>query len=622
MTTERPNTRQPRAAAAPTTPDPIEIAMEAEASGAPPAGFAAEVLRKQSALIGWQIRNERMGFGLRALAGVAGLLAAAILGGMAWNASQADGLVVEAFSVPPDLAHQGMTGTAVAAAVLDQLARLNREANARQSLAISDGWSARSHVEIPSTGVSIDEIDQLLRRWLGHETHVTGEVSVTAAGMAIAARASGGSTVTAGGPAGDLQALASGVAEQLLAQARPIEYANVLRNRQQVEAAISVYASVIATSESTLERADAHRNLGGLYLMQGRNAEAAAEEREAIALGGQDAHLVLTFAEHGLGHNQVAAEESALGVADAQRNRAGSAVRRAMGLANARMHRALLVGDYTTAEGLVAPDLVRKNNTPGGYDISSRQDHMDALIGLHRTGDARRELPLMLRASRTAERGESFRTPLMVKAAAADQDWPGVLEVLATGSTNPTQALMDAPSGDAWRALALARLGRLPEAQALAATLPRDCYRCLRVRAEVAEAAGDRRAADGWFAEAIRQNPALPFADTDWGRVWLARGDVAGALSAAQAAHRKQPAFADPLELWGEALLAQGDAKAAAAKFAEAAKFAPRWGRLHLKWGEALAKLGKADEARAKWRAATTMDLSAADRAALKAHGV
>ena len=35
-----------------------------------------------------------------------------------------------------------------------------------------------------------------------------------------------------------------------------------------------------------------------------------------------------------------------------------------------------------------------------------------------------------------------------------------------------------------------------------------------------------------------------------------------------------------------------------------------------------LAKLGKADEAPAKWRAAAGMDLSAADRAALKAHGV
>ena len=60
-------------------------------------------------------------------------------------------------------------------------------------------------------------------------------------------------------------------------------------------------------------------------------------------------------------------------------------------------------------------------------------------------------------------------------------------------------------------------------------------------------------------------------------------------------------------------------AKSAAAKFAQAQPLAPRWGRLHLKWGEALARLGRAEAARAKWRAAAGMDLSAVDRAALKA---
>ena len=611
-----------RKTAAPTTPDPIEIAMEAEAGDAAPDSPARRVLLGQERLIGadlklrgWEIADRRAAFGLKLLLALAALGAAAALGAMAWTASKADGLVVEAFSVPPDLARQGMTGTAVAAAVLDELGRLNRASNAAQSLSISDGWSAQSHVQIPQTGVSLDEVDRLLRRWLGHETHVTGEVSLTAAGMAISARASGGSTVSAAGPADGLPAIAAGLAEQLLAQARPIEYARVLNMRQQPEAAIRIYRALAAASESTAERAIAHRSLGGIYFTQGRLADAAAELREAIRLGAPEAHLVLTFVEHGQGHNQVAAEESALAVAEVQRRKVGSALQQTRDLAYARMHHALMVGDYRTAEKLVAPLLETRRR--GGFDTSRRQDHMDALIGLHRTGDARREVPLMLRASRTVERGESFRTALMVKAAAADQDWPGVLETLATGSTNPSQALMDAPSGDAWRALALARMGRLPEAQALAATLPRDCYRCLRIRAEVAEAAGDRRAADGWFAEAIRQNPALPFADTDWARVRLARRDLDGAIKAAQAAHRKQRAMADPLEVWGEALLAKGDAKGAAAKFAEAAPFAPQWGRLHLKWGEALAKLGNADEAKVHWRNAAGLDLTPAERLTL-----
>ena len=612
--------RRRKAAPAPTTPDPIEIAMEAEASGMVPVGFAQEVLRRQSMLIGWQIANERIGFVLRAMTGLVGLLAALALGAMAWTAHQADGLVVEAFAVPSDLARQGMVGTAVASAVLDQLARLDRESNAAQSLAITDGWSAQSRVVIPQTGVSLDEVDRLLRRWLGHETHITGEVSLTAAGVAISARASGGSTVTIAGAAGDLTVLAAGVAEQLLAQARPVEYGRLLHIRGQTDAAIRAYIAVVDSSESQAERAQAHRNLGGLYLIQNRNSEAAVELREAIRLGAQNARLVLAYVEHALGHNQVAAEQSALAVADDRRRRGDNAVQRAWQLANTRMHHALLVGAYQSAERLVVPALAVRAR--GGYDVSQRQDYMDALIGLHRTSDARRETPEMQRDSRTGERAESFRIPLMVKAAAADHDWTGVLQTLDTGTVTPAWAIMDAPTGDPWRALALARLGRLAEAQALAATLPRDCYRCLRIRGEVAEVAGDRRGADSWFAEAIRQNPALPFAQTDWGRVRLARGDIDGALKLAAEGHARTADFADPLELWAEALLAKGDAKAAAAKFAQAEALAPRWGRLHLKWGEALAKQGKADEARAKWRAAASMDLSPTERATLKAHGV
>ena len=125
--------------------------------------------------------------------------------------------------------------------------------------------------------------------------------------------------------------------------------------------------------------------------------------------------------------------------------------------------------------------------------------------------------------------------------------------------------------------------------------------------------------ADRWYAEAVRQAPALPFAQTDWGRIRLQRGDIDGALELAADAHAKTADFADPLELWGEALLAKNDAKGAAARFSKAAQFAPRWGRLHLKWGEALAKLGKADEARAKWGAASGMDLTPTERARVTA---
>ena len=93
--------------AAPTTPDPIEIAMEAEASGEAPRGVAHRVLAKQEQLIGWQIASERAGFALKVLTGVAGVAVAGALAVMAWQASRADGVILDPFTVPPALAAEG-----------------------------------------------------------------------------------------------------------------------------------------------------------------------------------------------------------------------------------------------------------------------------------------------------------------------------------------------------------------------------------------------------------------------------------------------------------------------------------------------------------------------------------
>src|SRR5690348_12467339 len=94
-----------RRASAPTTPDPIEIAMEAVASGrADPGSPAHRVLLRHEQLIGWQIMKERAGFALRCLTGLVGIIVAVGLGSLVWSASQERGLVIEPFSVPPEFA--------------------------------------------------------------------------------------------------------------------------------------------------------------------------------------------------------------------------------------------------------------------------------------------------------------------------------------------------------------------------------------------------------------------------------------------------------------------------------------------------------------------------------------
>src|SRR5258707_2541439 len=52
------------------------------------------------------------------------LLVVCGLGSMVWNASRERGLVVDAFSVPPELVQTGMTGSVVANRLIDKLGQL------------------------------------------------------------------------------------------------------------------------------------------------------------------------------------------------------------------------------------------------------------------------------------------------------------------------------------------------------------------------------------------------------------------------------------------------------------------------------------------------------------------
>ena len=595
--------------------------MDAEASGVAPAGPARRVLEQQERLIRWQVTNERAGFVLRLGLGLAGLAAAVVVAVMAWAASRADGLVVEPFSVPPALAERGVTGAAVAGEVLNQFARLNTEARISDVLQVSDSWSGESHVEIPQTGVSLDEVNRLLRRWLGRQTYVSGAVMLTGEGaIELTARTGQGELVRARGAADSLPELSGALAEQLLAQVKPSQYGRVLFQRGALDQAIAVLSAVIRTSTDRDELRDAHSGLGVVFLVTGRRQDAANELRRAAEAGAKNAYLLISYAERGLGHHRLANEASELAMRNRPSNLPKEALRAYDG--QVRSNAAQLQGDFLTAEQLARQVIGRDTRLGNGGALAGAtagiENHIVPLIGLHEIGRARREVSLLATSGMSAARIESFRTNMLTRIAADAGDWTGVLAALDVGPPNPTGGHLETPTPDAWRALALAHLGRLDEARTLAVGLAPDCYRCWINRGEVAALAGDRRGADAAFAEAVRQAPKAPFADTAWGAALMAHGDATGAITHLRQAVRLAPRFADPRALWGEALLARGDAAGAAKQFAKAQPFAPRWGRLHLKWGEALAKLGKADEARAKWRAAAGMDLSPADRLELQ----
>src|SRR5882724_6028214 len=69
----------------------------------------------------WTRFNHRMYGLLQTILLILGLGIVAALAGALWSAIGAEGVVIEAFSVPPDLEEQGLTGQVLATKLLDRL---------------------------------------------------------------------------------------------------------------------------------------------------------------------------------------------------------------------------------------------------------------------------------------------------------------------------------------------------------------------------------------------------------------------------------------------------------------------------------------------------------------------
>src|ERR1700749_1551586 len=159
------------------------------------------------------------------------------LGGAVWSAVSDNGLVVESFSVPPDLAQRGLTGDVIAAKLLDKLSSLQSQTvSSRAASSYANNWGSDIKLQIPDTGVSIGEFNRSLHTWLGHQTRITGEVYRTPTGVSVTARTGSDTSPTFTGSDADLDKLIRQAAESVYRATQPYRYAvflaNVGRNKE------------------------------------------------------------------------------------------------------------------------------------------------------------------------------------------------------------------------------------------------------------------------------------------------------------------------------------------------------------------------------------------------------
>jgi tetratricopeptide (TPR) repeat protein len=556
------------------------------------------------------------------------LLIVAGVGIMVWNAAHTEGLIIESFSVPPDLASRGISGQMVASQILDKLTVMqNGTGSSRPAQSYANNWGDDIKVEIPDTGVSIGEVYRFLRGWLGHDTHITGEVYRTANGIAITARTNGDVGATYTGAEADFDALVQKAAEHVYGITQPYRYANYLfRAAGRIDEAHEVLARETSDPDP-LEQAWAWMGLGVIAdQFEGNDGEALSDQHKSIALNPEipAPQYTLGTDELALGHTE--GSLAAFHSLDQLLNRS-TPPNIASQFVNpyrlyGRAHTAMLLGDYANAV-LIARSGEAVPYTPNNIRPDSfRRIEGSSLARQHNGESVRAYLRELPPTQSRADNG--LRTVTLFQMDAALENWQAVV----ASEPSVEKAFAEFDNGydfHAWigtqvrpfLALAKAKLGGTTGAEAVIATTTSDCYDCVRMRGNIAAIEGNWGRADYWFAKAVHDGPSIPFAETDWGQSMLARGKPDDAIAKFKLANQKGPQFADPLEGWGEALMAKNRSDLALAKFEGAEKYAPNWGRLHLKWGEALGYAGKKDEAQKQYVIAAGLDLSAADKAEL-----
>jgi tetratricopeptide (TPR) repeat protein len=142
-----------------------------------------KILHEEHALelshLGWRRFNDRIKGALEIMVMIVGIVIIAGIVAVLWNASRADGLVIDSFSVPPSYTQAGIGGETVAADITDKLSAIRRFILAysfTETKSISAEGRDDVRVEIPETGVSLSEAWRYLRSWLGHERHMNGSL--------------------------------------------------------------------------------------------------------------------------------------------------------------------------------------------------------------------------------------------------------------------------------------------------------------------------------------------------------------------------------------------------------------------------------------------------------------
>jgi tetratricopeptide (TPR) repeat protein len=500
-----------------------------------------------------------------------------------YQAVQSRSVVIDPIDIAPNLAAEVPSSRILAAGLLDVLTRIQAATRtSAEHRSLSNAWTNDIAIDVPETGVSIGQLERMLKTRFGHDQHIDGDlVKARTGALALTVRGSGILAKTFTDQSENLDKLLTRAGEYVYSQSQPGLWAAYLSNNDRNDEAIQ-FAQGAYTTVAPSERPYVLNYWANALTAKG--SEGAM--REALPLYRETVRLQPDF---WIGYNNIMYALAGLGDEEGV-VRVGEQMIKAAGGRPGR-----------------APEAMYGNYDQEVWDLPAERaeqiEDMDSHGGIGTTGAAGGAINLAI-ALFEAQMHDVDAAALRLKTTPVDEKSPGDVAAAAMD-----RALVAERSGDlkaaaqAWDAYGVAYANPIVStsnpgyicyaavtyektgqpAKADAALNPAgkltlvDCY---RFRADVLDLRGDWPAAQQWYAKAATLAPSVPAGHYSWGVALARHGDLAAAAAKLKDANLKGPHWADPLKAWADVLAQQGHRKEALAKYDQALKYAPNWQQL------------------------------------------
>ena len=504
---------------------------------------------------------------------------------MIHDAVESRSVVIDPFDAPPSLAADGVNGKVLASGLLDVLTRIQAATRSNaEHRNLSNAWTGDIAIEVPETGISIGQLERILKARFGHDQHIDGNLVATRTdgGLALTVRGTNILPKTFVDGTGNVDKLLTQAGEYVYGQSQPGLWTAYLSNNDRNDEAIQFAQGAYVTADA------GERPFVLNYWANGITGKGGGEAamREALTLWQEALRLK---PDYWVAYNNIMFGLAGIGDEEGV-VRTGHQMLKAAGGRPGR-----------------APEYQYQNYDSIVWDLSalraSNIADMESHSGIGTTGGAGGSLNLNV-AQTEAQMHDVEGAALRLKTTLVDEkSAPDVASSASVGALLAEEAGDLKAAARQWDAFAIAyadsavstanpqlmcyaavtyqKTGQPAKADAaLAAPGKLTFVDCFRFKGDVLDLRGDWQGAQEWHAKAVKLGPSIPSGYYSWGLALARHGDSDGAAAKFKDANLHGPHWADPLKAWGDVLATQGHTKEALAKYDAALQYAPNWRQL------------------------------------------